>query len=215
MPHRRFPGQRAYEQLRTAILNGDLSAGHIDIQHIADRFGVSSTPVREALARLASEQLVTFTPGHGYAIAHTSAKVLCDLYVWTDRVVRLALDLARERNPSRLGATDAARPPTFAPSATRYAQEVSYLFEEIAHAPSNGEFLNKITQSNARLFRARTVEWNVLDGVQEELSQLVLPWRAGQMEDLSARIGAYHLRRVDHCEEIAQTLSQTAIDQVS
>jgi DNA-binding GntR family transcriptional regulator len=215
LPHRRFPGQRAYEELRTAVLKGDLPAGHIDIQQIADRFGVSPTPVREALARLASEELITFTPGQGYAIAHASAKALGDLYVWTDRVVRLALELVREHDVSRLGTPDTALSPDAAPTpAARYVQEISSLFEEIAQAPSNSEFVSKITQSNARLFRARTVEWNVLSEVQEELSQLILLWRAGQLDDLSAKIGAYHLRRIDRREEIAQALSQTGIAQV-
>jgi DNA-binding GntR family transcriptional regulator len=216
LPYRRSPGQRAYEQLRTAVLNGDLRAGHIDIQQVADRFGVSPTPVREALARLASEQLITFTPGHGYAITHASAKALGDLYVWTDRVVRLALEFACEHDASSLETPDTARSwgAALIP-ATRYAQEVSSLFEEIAQAPSNSEFVSKIAQSNARLFRARTVEWSVLSGVQEEVSQLILLWRAGQIDDLGAKIGAYHLRRIDQCEEIARTLSQTGIAPVS
>jgi hypothetical protein len=140
-------------------------------------------------------------------LAHASAKGLCDLYVWTDRVVRLALELAQEDGALRPGTPDAAGSRgTASTSASDYAQEVSSLLEEIAEAPSNGEFISKIAQSNARLFRARTVEWNVLGEVQEELSQLVLPWRARQLSDLSARIRHYHLRRIDRCEEIAEAL---------
>jgi DNA-binding GntR family transcriptional regulator len=215
LPHRRSPGQLAYEELRTAVLHGDLPAGRIDIQHVADRLGVSPTPVREALARMASEQLILFTPGQGYAIAHLSAKALCDLYVWTDRIVRLALDLSREHGAGlavRLGiATEQCATPV---SATDYAQDVSAVFEEIAHASGNGEFISKIAESNARLFRARAVEWDTLTEIREELSQLVLLLRGGRSDDLSVGIRDYHLRRIERCEVIALTLSRLGVAQV-
>jgi hypothetical protein len=212
LPHRRSAGQRAYEDLRAVLLNGDLPAGRIDIQKIAERFSVSPTPVREALARLASERLIHFAPGQGYAVARVSAKALSDLYVWTDRVLRLTLELAREEESSGSRAPEEPGSRGAAPAcAVQYAHRVSSLFEEIAQAPSNAEFIGGIVQSSARLFRARTVEWSVLDGVQEELSGLILLWRSRQLTCLGAKIGAYHLRRVDWCEEIVRGLSKIGI----
>jgi DNA-binding GntR family transcriptional regulator len=211
LPHRRSPGLRAYDALRTAVLSGDLPAGRIDIQKVASRIGVSSTPVREALARMASEQLIAFTPGQGYAIAHLTAGALCDLYVWSDRVIRLAFDLSCEQgdNPALRQGMAPADPG----SAAAYAQGVSSLFDDIAQASGNAECISKIAESNARLFRARTVEWRVLTDAVAELSQLVLHWSSGGTSELSDRIRAYFQRRIEHCETIAATLSQLGAEE--
>ena len=53
-------GESTYEQLRRMIVSGELSAGtRLQEKPFADRLGVSRTPVREAIARLVSEGLVT------------------------------------------------------------------------------------------------------------------------------------------------------------
>jgi DNA-binding GntR family transcriptional regulator len=49
--------EQLYKQLRTALMNGQLSPGErITIAGIADQFGTSITPVREAIFRLVSER---------------------------------------------------------------------------------------------------------------------------------------------------------------
>jgi DNA-binding GntR family transcriptional regulator len=47
---------------------------------IAEQFGVSRTPVREALARLASEGLVTMTPQRGALVAEVSFRDVLEAY---------------------------------------------------------------------------------------------------------------------------------------
>lgn len=58
--------ERAYFAIRTDIAAGVLSAGaHLRAEPLAERLGLSRTPVREALRRLHAEGLVDFVPNHG------------------------------------------------------------------------------------------------------------------------------------------------------
>lgn len=60
----------AYERIRSLVLNGEIvpgtKLGQVDL---AERFGISRTPVREALRRLASEGLVDFHSQRGFRVA--------------------------------------------------------------------------------------------------------------------------------------------------
>lgn len=59
-------GDRVYEILRREILNGQFSANDTLVEEqLAKQFGVSRTPVREAIQRLKVEGLVTGTDGGG------------------------------------------------------------------------------------------------------------------------------------------------------
>lgn len=62
--------ERAFGELRELILGGALLPGaRLGEVELADRLGVSRTPVREALSRLASEGLVEVSPNRGARVA--------------------------------------------------------------------------------------------------------------------------------------------------
>lgn len=59
--------------LRAAIISGEMAPGSkVNIDRIRDRFGVSLSPLREALARLFSEGFLTFQDKRGYRVAPVS-----------------------------------------------------------------------------------------------------------------------------------------------
>jgi DNA-binding GntR family transcriptional regulator len=61
---------RAYERIRDLVLSGDLAPGaRLGQVELAERFGISRTPVREALRRLAGEGLVEFQSRRGFRVA--------------------------------------------------------------------------------------------------------------------------------------------------
>ncbi|CCH72218.1 GntR family transcriptional regulator [Nostocoides australiense] len=62
--------ESVYEQLRDAIVDGSLAPGEkLNDQELAARLGVSRTPVREALLRLAQSGLVVADPGKSTVVA--------------------------------------------------------------------------------------------------------------------------------------------------
>jgi DNA-binding GntR family transcriptional regulator len=63
--------QRVYAQVREDIIGLRLPPGaNLDEASLEERFGVSRTPVREALIRLASEGLIVLLPNRGARITH-------------------------------------------------------------------------------------------------------------------------------------------------
>ncbi|HLU58601.1 MAG TPA: GntR family transcriptional regulator [Pseudonocardia sp.] len=69
--------ERALSALRELILHGHFAAGaRLGEVELAERLGVSRTPVREALTRLAAEGLVELVPNRGARVASWSVAEL-------------------------------------------------------------------------------------------------------------------------------------------
>jgi DNA-binding GntR family transcriptional regulator len=69
--------ERALAALRDLILHGQFAAGaRLGEVELAERLGVSRTPVREALTRLAAEGLVELVPNRGARVASWSVSEL-------------------------------------------------------------------------------------------------------------------------------------------
>jgi GntR family transcriptional regulator, rspAB operon transcriptional repressor len=82
--------ENVYESLRSDILSCRLAPGDdMREQELAERYAVSRQPVREALARLAREHLVTVQPRQGYRVNPISLSDARDLLRF-----RLALEPA-------------------------------------------------------------------------------------------------------------------------
>ena len=69
------------DQLRKMILQLEIEPGaHLSEHKLADRFGVSRTPVREAIRELIKENLVRYLPHRGAFVTEVSVPDLIDLY---------------------------------------------------------------------------------------------------------------------------------------
>ena len=69
------------DHIRALILNRELVPGERLIQsELAERLGVSRTPIREALQKLAAEGLVTLSPYKGARVAKLSVSHLEEIY---------------------------------------------------------------------------------------------------------------------------------------
>lgn len=73
--------EKIVETIRSAIVNGQLQAGtRVAEPDLADRFGISRTPIREAFRQLESEGFITVIPRKGAVVASFSAKDVSDFY---------------------------------------------------------------------------------------------------------------------------------------
>lgn len=102
-------GERVYRALRTEILTLVLPPnGPLDEHALSERFGLSRTPVREALVRLAAEGLATALPNRGTIVAPldlSRAPAYFDALTLTQRLVtRLA---ARHHRAEELAGVEA------------------------------------------------------------------------------------------------------------
>ncbi|HEV8649825.1 MAG TPA: GntR family transcriptional regulator [Actinomycetes bacterium] len=89
--------------LRELIVRGDIAPGApLRQRHLAERFGVSPTPVREALRRLESEGLVHNDVNRGSTVAKLDPKTVEESYQIRAELEGLAVRLAA----SKLTATD-------------------------------------------------------------------------------------------------------------
>ncbi len=89
--------------LREAILDGAIAPGTwLREDSIAHELGVSRTPVREALRRVADEGLVTKTAHSGSIVASLSFEDILALYVVRGELESLAARLAAQRRPEGL-----------------------------------------------------------------------------------------------------------------
>lgn len=87
-----------FKTLRQAILIGDLKPGErlLEIQ-LAEKLGVSRTPIREAIRQLELEGLVTMLPRKGAQVAHITEKGMSEVLELRLALDELSVKLACER----------------------------------------------------------------------------------------------------------------------
>ncbi len=96
--------QRAYQELRRRILDNTMPAGQQYLeQELAVALGVSRTPVREALIRLAEERLIEVRPRHGARVLPVSASDMQEIYEILGELEALAARRVAERGLNAIG----------------------------------------------------------------------------------------------------------------
>ncbi len=108
MPNGRA-SDRAYEVLREEILQWHLAPGTVlaEVEQAA-RLGVSRTPVREALSRLAAEGLVEAQSGRGVVVSSAELSDVRGLFELREALETTAAALAAERRDPQVFAALAA-----------------------------------------------------------------------------------------------------------
>ncbi|MFE9369655.1 GntR family transcriptional regulator [Streptomyces sp. NPDC006711] len=78
--HRHSVRGQILAALRTALVDGELAPGEVySAPALGERFGVSATPVREAMQQLSLEGAVEVVPNRGFRVTERSARELAEL----------------------------------------------------------------------------------------------------------------------------------------
>ena len=96
-------------RIQAAILAGDHRPGtHLSQDELCERFGVSRTPVREALRKLQAKHLVVLVPNKGATVRAPSRTELIDVY--NVRAEARGLRLRARLRPGKRRVADRAPP---------------------------------------------------------------------------------------------------------
>jgi DNA-binding GntR family transcriptional regulator len=93
--------EQAYSVLRRRILDNVYAPGHQALERpLAEELGISRTPVREALIRLANEGLVEVIPRHGMRVLPVSPSDMVEIYCVLAALEAAAGELIARRHPT-------------------------------------------------------------------------------------------------------------------
>lgn len=150
-----------FNTLRQAILIGDLKPGERLMEiHLANRLGVSRTPIREAIRKLELEGLVTMIPRRGAEVAQITEKSLKDVLEVRRALDALSVELACDRiSEEELKALDEACNQFEAATKTRDPKKIAQadvaLHDIIVKATANNRLIQLVNNLAEQMYRYR------------------------------------------------------------
>lgn len=187
MARPRDPFSLALESLRDRAMQGVYLPGRsVVIIEEARRLGVSTTPVREALAWLCGEGLMERAPRVGYVAPRLDTSLLRDRFWVRFRCLRTSLELTAGLATPSLPAPDAAD-----------ETAVRDLFDRIVRATGNRALIESFRLVDAQLRMLADSEALVFGDIGDESRELMRIETVGSRTQLLTAIDAYHRRRID------------------
>ena len=189
-----------FQTLRQAILRGELEPGERLMEiHLANRLGVSRTPIREAIRKLELEGLVVMIPRRGAIVASITEKDLKDVLEVRRTLEIMAGEIACERITPELleqlkntGHEFMVRKDT---NDFTSLAEVDVKFHDIIYAATgNQRLINILNNLREQMYRYR-LEYLKDTGSHERLNsehyEIYEGIRNGDKETVKAAIGRH------------------------
>jgi DNA-binding GntR family transcriptional regulator len=197
------PGPDLTARLRAAIRDGSLPPGQrLTEQELARRFGVSRTPIRQALARLEAEGLLTHAPHRGLTVTRPDHAQVVELYVMREilegAAARLAAQHASETELAAMAELLEEEPALFGDAAALAAlnQRLHGLLYLAAHNRYLLKSLEQLSAHLALLPSLLTLEGRAEAAHQEHRALLrALTARDGEAAEAAARAHARAAQR--------------------
>lgn len=189
-----------YEQLKRAILAGELAAGQPLLEtQLADTYGVSRTPIREALHRLQQDGIVE-RADRGLRVAEGSAEQILEIYearvVLEAAVCEAAARRRTEIDLARLHGILASAPRDD-PSAAEKVASNQQFHEAVWQASHNGTWVDLLSRLNTHLQRYPSTTLTAVGRWEEALGEHAALLDAIERGDAEAasRIGRDHMTK--------------------
>lgn len=191
-----------FNTLRRAILRGELKPGErlMEIQ-LANKLGVSRTPIREAIRKLELEGLVLMIPRKGAEVAEITEKNLRDVLevrcALEELAVQLACDRIDEEGLKELrAAADTFRKVLDSDDITRIAQADVDFHDVIFKATDNQRLIQLLNNLREQMYRYR-IEYlkkkecypQILHEHQEIIESI-----AGRDKDRATNVTGIHIK---------------------
>lgn len=190
MARNRDPFASALRTLRERAVSGAFSPGRpIIIQDEAQALGLSTTPIREALAWLGGEGLIDRAPAGGYAGLRLDAASLAGRYRMRLHCVEVGLT-----NVADLPYTPTAPPPLDAPR----------LFRSLVSAAADPALVAVYDRVQATVERFAPSEDALLGDTSEAIQEIVEHLMAGDRLAAGIGLAAFHSRRISAAPLLTQ-----------
>ncbi len=174
-------GSTRAEQLRELIEEGIATGAfapgmHLDETELARRYGVSRTPLREALFQLASSGIIVMRPRRGAIVAEASATRMVEMFEVMAELEALCGRLAARRmspmdERALIEAHRACESASGMEDPDRYYRENERFHYAIYHASHSGFLIEQATAMHRRLRPYRRLQLRVRNRVRTSFSE--------------------------------------------
>ena len=194
--------ERAYARLQNDLVEGRLLPGRDQLGQLADRYGMSVTPIREAVLRLVGETLIDMPTAGGFKIHALDEPAVRQLYALSQYMMLSAVscqsaalvDHSLENEP-----VAGASPP------------IERLADSLAKGTRNIFLLFFVRNLNDHMRRIRRAEEGKLSGLDREFAALLGQFEHGSRQSIRRSVIAYHRRRLRNLPEIMGALAQNGL----
>lgn len=213
--------ERLRESIEEEIATGVLLPGtHLDEVELARRFGVSRTPIREAISLLSGEGLVESRPRRGAVVAQVSPHRLIEMFEVMAELEAMCVRLAARRvTDDELGEIQAAHEACRLAAASRDTDAYFYANERFhfaLYSASHNEFLAEQAAALQRKLRPyRRLQLRVrnrLKGSFSEHQSVLDALRAGDAEAAASSVRNHVLVQGERFADLISSLNRLGSD---
>jgi DNA-binding transcriptional regulator YhcF (GntR family) len=180
-----------FRTLMERVLSGAIPPGtRIEANEIAAVDGVSPTPVRNALNRLAGAGFILSHSNEGFFAPLLSEQELRDLYDSCSALLSLAITrAANARTPSTIDSQNV-------PSDTGVELKTELAFRDIMALCGNKRLSGALADASLHLRPIRRLEGEWISNRDSELRRILRAFAALDLSELDRLVNAYHRRRI-------------------
>ncbi|SAI66707.1 GntR family transcriptional regulator [Bordetella ansorpii] len=199
-----------YDRIKAMAATFRLRPGErVNEVELARLLGVSRTPVREALNRIAAEGFLVATPNRGYSARPLDARQILDLYEYRATVelglVRLVCARATDEQLRELADfTEQSRDtPETDDQALHLLERDEAFHERLARLAGNDEFLRSVRSLNERIRFARWLDLKSRRfATRNDHPEIVRALQARDLERVEALMRGHISHHLDHVIEL-------------